>query len=110
VRARLSAEAVDEGALINALRVEPELGSPTRGGLPATVIRRTPAGWTLSGHKVFATGAPGLRWMDVWARSEDDPPQVGHEFEDGDHKLVVNKIGVSPLPGDTRACVFSVGA
>jgi hypothetical protein len=37
-------------------------------------------------------------------------PEVGHEFEDGDRKLVVNKIGVSPLPGDTRACVFSVGA
>ena len=37
-----------------------------------------------------------------------DPPQVGHEFEEGDHMLVVNKIGVSPLPGDTRACVFSV--
>ena len=43
------------------------------------------------------------------ARMEGDPPQVGHEFEEGDHMLVVNKIGVSPLPGDTRACVFSVG-
>jgi hypothetical protein len=40
---------------------------------------------------------------------EGDPPQVGHEFEEGDYTLVVNKIGVSPLPGDTRACVFSVG-
>ncbi len=27
--------------LINALRVEPDLGSPARGGLPATVARRT---------------------------------------------------------------------
>jgi hypothetical protein len=41
---------------------------------------------------------------------QGEPPQVGYEFEDGGHTLVVNKIGVSPLPGDTRACVFSVGA
>ncbi len=78
VQARVSLEAVEQGALINSLRVEPELGSPTRGGLPATMIRRTPEGWTLSGHKIFATGAPGLRWMDVWARTEDEPAQVGH--------------------------------
>lgn len=40
---------------------------------------------------------------------EGDPPPLGHEFEDGDATLVVNKIGSSPLPGDTRTCVFSVG-
>ena len=40
---------------------------------------------------------------------EGEPPEVGHEFEEGNHLQVVNKIGVSPLPGDTRACVFSVG-
>ena len=40
---------------------------------------------------------------------EGDPPEIGHEFVEGDHTQVVNKIGVSPLPGDTRACVFSVG-
>jgi alkylation response protein AidB-like acyl-CoA dehydrogenase len=75
VRARIAAEAVAGGALINALRVEPELGSPTRGGIPATVLRHTANGWTLSGHKIFATGAPGLRWLDVWAAHED---KVGH--------------------------------
>jgi alkylation response protein AidB-like acyl-CoA dehydrogenase len=84
VQARISAEAVEQGALINALRVEPELGSPTRGGLPATIIRRTPVGWKLSGHKIFATGAPGLRWMDVWSRTEDDPALVGHVLVRGD--------------------------
>ncbi len=40
---------------------------------------------------------------------QGEPPQVGHEFEDGDRMLVVSKIGASPLPGDTRRCVFSVG-
>jgi len=75
VQARIAAEAVESGALINALRVEPELGSPARGGMPATSLRRMADGWRLSGHKIFATGAPGLRWMDVWARHQD---QVGH--------------------------------
>jgi hypothetical protein len=36
-------------------------------------------------------------------------PQVGHEFEEGELKLVVSKVGASPLPGDTRRCAFSVG-
>jgi hypothetical protein len=40
---------------------------------------------------------------------EGEPPQIGHEFEDGNHKLVVNKIGASPLPGDTRACAYLQG-
>jgi hypothetical protein len=41
---------------------------------------------------------------------EGEPPRVGDRFEEGGLKLVVNKIGASPLPGDARACVFSVGA
>ena len=81
VRARIATEAVEDGALINALRVEPELGSPTRGGMPATVLQRTPDGWTLSGHKIFSTGAPGLRWMDVWAAHGG---KVGHVLVRGD--------------------------
>ena len=71
VIARVMTEAVRDGGLINALRVEPELGSPTRGGMPATVLRRAGDGWALSGHKIFSTGAPGLRWMSVWARRGD---------------------------------------
>lgn len=63
--------------LVNMLRVEPELGTPARGGLPATIAHRTEAGWSLSGHKIFATGAVGLSWMAVWARTDRDPVQVG---------------------------------
>ncbi|WP_143176279.1 acyl-CoA dehydrogenase family protein, partial [Burkholderia ubonensis] len=55
--------AVADGALINALRVEPALGSPTRGGLPETVARRDGDGWRLSGHKLYSTGIPALRWL-----------------------------------------------
>ncbi|GKS91348.1 acyl-CoA dehydrogenase family protein [Acidovorax sp. SUPP2539] len=70
-------EAVQGVSLINALRVEPELGSPARGGLPATVARRTAEGWRLSGHKVYSTGAPALRWYVVWARTDDAEPRTG---------------------------------
>ena len=62
------ARAVDGVALINALRVEPDLGSPARGGLPATTARRTETGWRLSGRKIYSTGAPILKWYAVWAQ------------------------------------------
>jgi alkylation response protein AidB-like acyl-CoA dehydrogenase len=71
------AESADRPVLINTLRVEPELGTPARGGLPATTARAVPGGWSLTGRKIFATGAPGLRWMLVWARTEDEPARVG---------------------------------
>jgi alkylation response protein AidB-like acyl-CoA dehydrogenase len=77
----LYAEALAESArrpvLINALRVEPELGTPARGGLPATVARRVPDGWSLTGRKIFSTGAVGLRWMMVWASTDEPAPRVG---------------------------------
>ena len=65
------------GGLINALRVEPDLGTPARGGLPATVARRTPDGWRISGRKIYATGSPALTWMVVWARTDEAEPRVG---------------------------------
>jgi alkylation response protein AidB-like acyl-CoA dehydrogenase len=75
--------AVRDGALINALRVEPELGTPARGGLPDTLAARVPEGWRLRGHKIYATGIPVLRWLMVWCRTEDGrtgnilvPPQA----------------------------------
>jgi alkylation response protein AidB-like acyl-CoA dehydrogenase len=66
-------------ALVNALRVEPELGTPARGGLPATTARRDPetGDWLLTGHKIFSTGAVGLRWLAVWARTDEENPRVG---------------------------------
>ena len=77
LRSRVLESAVADGALINTLRVEPELGSPSRGGLPATVIRRTDDGWRLSGHKVYTTGIPALSWLAVWARTDEPQPRVG---------------------------------
>jgi alkylation response protein AidB-like acyl-CoA dehydrogenase len=70
-------ESVQEVSLINALRVEPELGSPARGGLPGTVARWTPDGWRVSGHKLYCTGVPILKWYAVWARTDEPAPRVG---------------------------------
>jgi alkylation response protein AidB-like acyl-CoA dehydrogenase len=74
------AESVAGPVLVNALRVEPELGTPARGGLPKTVARRTgagEAGWSVTGRKIFSTGAEGLRYMAVWARVDDAEPRAG---------------------------------
>ncbi|MDO9713412.1 acyl-CoA dehydrogenase family protein [Paracraurococcus lichenis] len=77
LRERVQRDAVAEGALINALRVEPELGSPTRGGLPATVARRAGEGWLVTGHKRYSTGVPGLRWLEVHGRTDEAEPRIG---------------------------------
>jgi alkylation response protein AidB-like acyl-CoA dehydrogenase len=77
IREMLALEAVARGALINALRVEPELGTPARGGLPATVASSFKGGWSLSGHKIYSTGIPALSWFMVWGRTEESAPRVG---------------------------------
>lgn len=75
---RLNREAVTEGATINAVRAEPELGTPSRGGLPATMVERTADGWRVNGHKLYATGSPVLRYFAVWARTAGEQPRVGY--------------------------------
>lgn len=74
---RIVEEAASSVSLINALRVEPDLGSPSRGGLPATTARRDGDGWVLSGRKIYSTGAPILRWYAVWARTDESEPRIG---------------------------------
>jgi alkylation response protein AidB-like acyl-CoA dehydrogenase len=74
---KLARETVEGVALINALRVEPDLGSPARGGLPATIARRTKTGWRLSGRKIYSTGAPILKWYAVWAKTDEPETRVG---------------------------------
>jgi hypothetical protein len=39
-----------------------------------------------------------------------EPPEVGAELEDDGYHLAVVKVGPSPLPGDSRRCVYTVGA
>ncbi|MFI5934709.1 acyl-CoA dehydrogenase family protein [Actinoplanes sp. NPDC051494] len=76
-------------ALANALRAEPELGAPARGGLPRTTVTRTADGWVLNGHKAYGTGGTGLAYHVVWAvaiepNGDPDKPRVGHVIVPGD--------------------------
>jgi hypothetical protein len=57
------------------------------------------------GYLLFVWSPSGYTLREL----EGEPPPVGEELEDGDRLLVVTKIGASPLPGDTRPCVFSIG-
>lgn len=77
LKTHIARDAVERGALINSLRVEPELGSPSRGGLPATVGRRAGDHWILNGRKLYSTGSPGLTWFAVWGRTDEASPRVG---------------------------------
>lgn len=64
------------GELLNALASEPELGSPSRGGLPRTVAVPDGTGfesavWLVTGRKTWSTGARALRWALVSAATPD---------------------------------------
>jgi alkylation response protein AidB-like acyl-CoA dehydrogenase len=79
-RRRIAQDALEGPALINALRVEPLLGTPARGGVPATTaVRATTAdgapAWRVNGHKIYCTGSYGLRWLPVWVATEPDDPE-----------------------------------
>jgi alkylation response protein AidB-like acyl-CoA dehydrogenase len=77
VRERVARDIIGNGALINALRVEPELGTPARGGVPATVARRVGDAWQITGRKIYSTGSPHLTWFNVWAVTDEPAPRVG---------------------------------
>lgn len=83
------ARSVSGPALVNAIRAEPEVGAPARGGLPKTTVRRTSSGWILNGHKAYATGGTALAYHVVWVVADEpdgdpDAPRVGHVIVAGD--------------------------
>lgn len=51
---------VETGAIVNSCATEPELGSPSRGGLPKTRADWTGDGYAITGRKTFASGSPVL--------------------------------------------------
>lgn len=77
VKDEIFASIVRDGALVNALRVEPDLGTPARGGIPATRIRYRDGNWRLSGRKIFSTGSSALKWGLVWSATDEAEPRVG---------------------------------
>lgn len=52
-----------QGALINSAASEPEMGSPSRGGLPTATATPAPGGWLINGHKIFVSMAPALHYI-----------------------------------------------
>jgi len=76
----IAAARADRGALINSLASEPELGSPSRGGLPATTATRAASGWRIAGRKTFASGSSVLRWglISATAHIEDAEPYLAN--------------------------------
>lgn len=82
--ADLCRAAVEQGALLNYIASEPELGSPSRGGKPATTARPVPAyngrppGYLLNGRKNFASMSPTLDYLITSASLEDGTDRVAN--------------------------------
>jgi alkylation response protein AidB-like acyl-CoA dehydrogenase len=73
---RVSAANLEGPALINSAQVEPRVGSPSHGSLPDTVARRQGDVWRISGHKNYATGIPGLKFVSVLAVTDEPEPRL----------------------------------
>lgn len=57
--------------------------------------------------------ADGTYLLFVWKPSgyelheeSGEPPSIGDVVDAGDGKLLVTKVAPSPLPGDSRRCVY----
>lgn len=62
------------GDLINNIIAEPELGGPTYGGRPATLLSPLAGGrHALNGRKIYATGAERLRWATLPVGFAEEP-------------------------------------
>jgi alkylation response protein AidB-like acyl-CoA dehydrogenase len=72
-------ETVERGYLINNCQAEAEMGSPARGGLPATVALRVEHGWRISGRKQWSTASTFLTHCAVSAtvRAPGIPEHLG---------------------------------
>ncbi|RKD24980.1 acyl-CoA dehydrogenase [Ammoniphilus oxalaticus] len=76
---QLCRDVVEQGAMINHFSSERNTGSPTRGGRPETIARRTTSGWLLSGRKTYSTLIPILDRFVVTAFVEESE-QIGHFY------------------------------
>ena len=70
--AEICRDVVENGGLINSVHSEPEMGSPSRGGLPSTTATRTADGWRLEGRKRWASLAPALGWVYLLAAAVEE--------------------------------------
>ena len=58
---------IEHGWMVNNCQAEAEMGSPARGGLPATKAVRADGGWRITGRKQWATGSSFLTHLAVSA-------------------------------------------
>ncbi len=70
--AEVCRDVVRSGALINSAHSEPDLGSPSRGGLPSTTATRTSSGWRIEGRKRWASLAPALTYVYLLAAAIEE--------------------------------------
>ena len=55
-----------------------------------------------NGYLAFVWTPSGYRLTE----RQGDPPALGSEVEEDGVTLRVSKLGTSPLPGDSRPCVY----
>ncbi len=67
IRERVFTAAAREGATVNSIATEPELGSPSRGGRPNTTATEVEGGWLLNGRKTWGSLSPILDFFLVFA-------------------------------------------
>ena len=112
----LCKEIIERDVLVNSCATEPELGSPSRGGRPATTARRENHGsdtWLINGRKSFASMSPALDYFIIPAGIEGEdqiarflvPRQPGIHIEEswdamgmratGSHDLVLIDVRVT---------------
>jgi alkylation response protein AidB-like acyl-CoA dehydrogenase len=75
--ARLCRESVADGTLVDNVFSEPDMGSPSRGGLPATTARRVEGGYRVNGRKSWVTFAPTLGYFIISAALDEPAARVG---------------------------------
>ncbi|MCL4869853.1 MAG: acyl-CoA/acyl-ACP dehydrogenase [Anaerolineae bacterium] len=64
------------GSLFNSLASEPELGSPSRGGLPGTTAVEKDGGYLVRGRKTWSTGGQHLTHLLVRVALKDEPAVI----------------------------------
>lgn len=95
--------AVERGALVNYIATEPEMGSPSHGGKPATTATPVPAtgsrpaGYIINGHKSFASMSPTLDFMIISATLQN-PASSSEDEAQGQSGEVANFV-IPPGPG-----------
>ncbi|MEM7112893.1 MAG: acyl-CoA dehydrogenase family protein [Chloroflexota bacterium] len=65
-------EAATAGGIFNSIASEPAMGSPSRGGLPASTAVRHGDGWRVNGRKTWSTGGVHLTHMLVRVEIEGE--------------------------------------